>query len=368
MQNENKHKKKDVFVTLILTESTSSLLDLNLPHVEKVDPDDSKICLITPSEFGYFKKKHGKSSDGLEQAERAGTSKEGAESGKNVEEIYLKISSDVALFSNNFSSSSCVGSGLLDEDAGTPKPSPAPPPASNIFQAMKIGKHPIVTARSKAHADKLNVNANNILVSLLETDSRSSVDYMCRICHGGESMDDLLTPCRCRGTIALVHLKCLERWLKESNHSHCELCQHHYQIIREPKHGVAWSILVFLSHPGPHLKDMLLDLLAFTLYTPSAVASTYMLMMICESLVKSNIVTHGTLSSHVIAFSAIFGMAAIDFTYSSWLMLTIQKHIDNWRDWYKNNASLKVILPKIKLRPHSKKRKAKAKQAPATTE
>ncbi|KAJ8933933.1 hypothetical protein NQ314_013689 [Rhamnusium bicolor] len=79
--------------------------------------------------------------------------------------------------------------------------------------------------------------------------------------------------------------------------------------------------------------------------------------MICESLVKSNIVTTGTFSSHIIAFSAVFGMAAIDFTYSSWLMLTFQRHYEAWRDWYRSNSTLKVVLPKIKLRPHKLKKK-----------
>lgn len=108
MQNENKNCK-DVFVTLILTESTSSLLNLNLPHLERLHPEDSQICLITPSEFNYFKKKYQKSGENLRQGEDASTSHGGEVGNKNIEEIYLKISSDVALFSNgHFSSSSCV--------------------------------------------------------------------------------------------------------------------------------------------------------------------------------------------------------------------------------------------------------------------
>lgn len=58
---------------------------------------------------------------------------------------------------------------------------------------------------------------------------------ICRICHGGESIGDLLAPCRCKGSIALAHMQCLEHWLKESELSRCELCHHHFDIIREPK-------------------------------------------------------------------------------------------------------------------------------------
>lgn len=109
MQNENKDNKKDVFVTLVLTESTSSLLNLNLPHLEKIHPENSQICLITPSEFSYFKKKYQKSADNLKEASSAGSSRVVSTESKNIEEIYLKISSEVALFSTgHFSSSSCV--------------------------------------------------------------------------------------------------------------------------------------------------------------------------------------------------------------------------------------------------------------------
>lgn len=64
---------------------------------------------------------------------------------------------------------------------------------------------------------------------------------------------------------------------------------------------------MFLRHPGPHLKEILLDIVAFSLYTPCAIASTYMLMMMCEQLVKSQVVKSGTFSSHIIAFTAVFG-------------------------------------------------------------
>lgn len=64
---------------------------------------------------------------------------------------------------------------------------------------------------------------------------------------------------------------------------------------------------MFLRHPGSHLREILIDLVAFSVYTPCAIASTYMLMMVCEQLVMTKIITNGTFSSHVIAFSAVFG-------------------------------------------------------------
>lgn len=53
------------------------------------------------------------------------------------------------------------------------------------------------------------------------------------------------------------------------------------------------------------------------------------------------------------------GMAAIDFCYSSWLMATIQRNVEAWRDWYKSHSTLKVVLPNVKLRPRKRKFKHK---------
>ncbi|XP_050300948.1 E3 ubiquitin-protein ligase MARCHF3-like [Anthonomus grandis grandis] len=343
MQKSHTQRKKDVFVTIVVTESTSSLLSLDAPHLEHTHPDNSKICVLTEKDFKQLKK-----SLVQEEVDKPSTSV-GLE-GK------LKINSEVALFSTSNCSSSSELNQMSDSDFSSTFIEESP--QESFFRKTDIISHPLVAVRSMAHANKVQLDGDKLCVSMLESDSsRISTDLICRICHGGESFDDLLTPCRCRGTIALVHLKCLERWLKESNHNSCELCQHHYRIVREPKYSIPWSILVFLRHPGSHLKEIILDLMSFTVYTPSAVASTYMLMLICEALVKNNIVTTGSLSSHIIAFSAVFGMAAIDFTYSSWLIMTMQKHVDAWRNWYNSSSQIRVVLPKIKMKPHKKKSK-----------
>ncbi|XP_044271133.1 E3 ubiquitin-protein ligase MARCHF3-like [Tribolium madens] len=174
-------------------------------------------------------------------------------------------------------------------------------------------------------------------------------DYICRICHGGYSSGDLLTPCKCKGSIALAHLNCLEIWLNESNRNECELCQYHFRVVREPKYGILRSIIVFLRHPGDHFRELLVDIITLVVYTPSTVTSTYMLMLLCESMAKASPKFRKTILSHVMAFISIFGIAAINFTYTSWLVLTIEKYVDYWREWYKHNCSLRVILSANKL-------------------
>lgn len=47
-------------------------------------------------------------------------------------------------------------------------------------------------------------------------------------------------------------------------------------------------------------------------------------------------------------------MATIDFTYSSWLVVMLQKHLDAWKQWYQSNCSLRLVLPPRKLRRHKR--------------
>ncbi|XP_070385521.1 E3 ubiquitin-protein ligase MARCHF11-like [Dermacentor albipictus] len=47
---------------------------------------------------------------------------------------------------------------------------------------------------------------------------------MCRICHEGDREDPLVSPCSCTGTMAFVHVSCLEHWLNQRNVDICELC------------------------------------------------------------------------------------------------------------------------------------------------
>jgi hypothetical protein len=63
------------------------------------------------------------------------------------------------------------------------------------------------------------------------TDTISSTDKQCRICHSGaESRSNpLISPCRCNGTMKYVHTACLIRWLEVSSEKFwptnvCELC------------------------------------------------------------------------------------------------------------------------------------------------
>lgn len=65
----------------------------------------------------------------------------------------------------------------------------------------------------------------------------------CRICFGTSLDDsDLIEPCLCKGTIAKVHRKCLEKWLNLRQTTKCELCRFKLHCCQKLRYGLFESI------------------------------------------------------------------------------------------------------------------------------
>ncbi|NWI50877.1 MARH3 ligase, partial [Calyptomena viridis] len=73
------------------------------------------------------------------------------------------------------------------------------------------------------------------VVRMLVTQSPSKDQPICRICHEGSSQENLLSPCKCSGTLGTIHRSCLEHWLSSSNTSSCELCHFRFAVKRKPR-------------------------------------------------------------------------------------------------------------------------------------
>uniref|UniRef100_A0A671PEU5 RING-type E3 ubiquitin transferase n=1 Tax=Sinocyclocheilus anshuiensis TaxID=1608454 RepID=A0A671PEU5_9TELE len=54
---------------------------------------------------------------------------------------------------------------------------------------------------------------------------------VCRICFQGPEQGELLSPCRCSGSIRSTHQPCLIKWISERGSWTCELCYYKYQVI-----------------------------------------------------------------------------------------------------------------------------------------
>merc|ERR1712227_37825 len=71
---------------------------------------------------------------------------------------------------------------------------------------------------------------------------------LCRICHSNSGIDqdkpgDLITPCKCKGTLELVHRNCLDKWLRTADTKSCELCHYRFNMKSDMKPWSQWKSL-----------------------------------------------------------------------------------------------------------------------------
>ncbi|XP_061545127.1 E3 ubiquitin-protein ligase MARCHF9-like [Phycodurus eques] len=66
------------------------------------------------------------------------------------------------------------------------------------------------------------------LESLTESGLRTP---QCRICFQGPDKGELLSPCRCDGSVRFSHQSCLIRWIGETGSWRCELCRFKYRVF-----------------------------------------------------------------------------------------------------------------------------------------
>ncbi|XP_067843028.1 E3 ubiquitin-protein ligase MARCHF4-like [Heptranchias perlo] len=66
----------------------------------------------------------------------------------------------------------------------------------------------------------------------------------CRICFQGPEQGELLSPCRCDGSVRCTHQPCLIKWIGERGSWSCELCYYKYHVIAiSAKNPLQWQAI-----------------------------------------------------------------------------------------------------------------------------
>ncbi|XP_071767069.1 E3 ubiquitin-protein ligase MARCHF9-like [Centroberyx gerrardi] len=66
----------------------------------------------------------------------------------------------------------------------------------------------------------------------------------CRICFQGPEQGELLSPCRCAGSVRCTHQPCLIRWISERGSWSCELCYFKYHVLAiSTKNPLQWQAI-----------------------------------------------------------------------------------------------------------------------------
>ncbi|XP_054574382.1 E3 ubiquitin-protein ligase MARCHF9 isoform X2 [Eptesicus fuscus] len=102
------------------------------------------------------------------------------------------------------------------EPRAGPPPPPAPPPPPGALDALSLS-------------------------SSLDSGLRTP---QCRICFQGPEQGELLSPCRCDGSVRCTHQPCLIRWISERGSWSCELCYFKYQVLAiSTKNPLQWQAI-----------------------------------------------------------------------------------------------------------------------------
>ena len=83
------------------------------------------------------------------------------------------------------------------------------------------------------NSDTISTRTTIIYVS--EGDNSDVESDVCRICHSGDEVESLISPCLCTGTVKFVHHTCLMSWLQRVVMSKCELCLYPLAVKRKRK-------------------------------------------------------------------------------------------------------------------------------------
>ncbi|XP_055487631.1 E3 ubiquitin-protein ligase MARCHF4-like [Leucoraja erinacea] len=81
-------------------------------------------------------------------------------------------------------------------------------------------------------------------VSLNSSIASGCTSPQCRICFQGPEQGDLLSPCRCAGSVRCTHQPCLIKWIGERGSWSCELCYYKYHVIAiSAKNPLQWQAI-----------------------------------------------------------------------------------------------------------------------------
>ncbi|KAJ2951997.1 hypothetical protein O0L34_g4259 [Tuta absoluta] len=169
--------------------------------------------------------------------------------------------------------------------------------------------------------------------------SNNSLDVMCRICHGCESLSSesglMISACGCRGTVGRVHVKCLERWLTESGKSKCELCGTRYSTKRVHKYGFPKALAIWVL--SQNAKQLMVDSLGIMLMSPLAVVAAWLSGRTLAGLMTPEA------QQTPWPLASTFVLACMTLVcYYCWIVSAVTRHALGWWIWYRAQYEVRL--------------------------
>ncbi|XP_072751340.1 E3 ubiquitin-protein ligase MARCHF3 [Anoplolepis gracilipes] len=175
--------------------------------------------------------------------------------------------------------------------------------------------------------------------------SDSMEDVNCRICYDPNQELPIIYPCKCKGTMGAIHLKCLERWLEESNRNSCELCGYEFQVERTPRYKVLRSIVVWLclnqDEHQMYARNVKADLLRCLVVIPVTIACSYICVVAADFYAMNNYDNFPP--ARWTTYSLLSMMALLILSFFIWIYMALQYHQKAWFYWWQKSSIVKIV-------------------------
>jgi len=164
--------------------------------------------------------------------------------------------------------------------------------------------------------------------------SKKSRNY-CRICHDEDPKNELISPCKCSGTVGLIHKSCLEKWLSASNDDKCEICGFKFSVTKHTQSFIQW----LCDNNNDESKPTVIgDMICFILLTPMAFLSAYL----CGLGITLYMKYHQEEALGLITLAAI-----LIVLYIVWFAITLSYHRRKWAKWSNNHQLVELVQVSI---------------------
>ncbi|CAG9568497.1 unnamed protein product [Danaus chrysippus] len=208
-------------------------------------------------------------------------------------------------------------------------------------------------SRSNKAPESRKKNSGNLSEKsdlLAQRDSLSSIgSNVCRICMT-RGKERLISPCNCKGSLANVHLSCLQRWLNQVGRNHCELCGFSYPAIRTPRYTVLQALRLWFCNPRnrSHLQTDCLIFWLLSTVTAGLLAvcivGTQYFMIEGNNFGKLDAARNEGLSHRITETAMDFFMGIVLCGYTVTVYFLWKDHYVMWNRWRRANVNVQLLL------------------------
>lgn len=179
----------------------------------------------------------------------------------------------------------------------------------------------------------------------LDSDSNTSDNdtVPCRICLSSDTTSHaMISPCLCKGSIANVHRSCLEQWLSQTGHNHCDLCSYEFYVYSTLKYTMLQSMAIWIKHPS-NRAFFIYDTAVFLFLNALTVVVISMLIRNFNAVADMNKISENDAP----AWFIVSGLAVITFwlvIYCLAVSLFVNSQVRPWYQWWKTSRSIRLVI------------------------